>query len=136
MVNAPMQWNAAFGSSTTWISVQASHFKCEVINKLGKGLGVQRTFTPDYTPRSNGTVEAACKQVLRSERAQLADFGLKPDQWHTKHWLERPWQRRSGDFDSASTEEPPETEFVDVQLKEPGRFISARAYALKARPMR
>jgi hypothetical protein len=37
-------------------------------------------------------------------------------------------------FDSASTEGPPETEFVEVQLKEPGLFISARAYALKARP--
>jgi hypothetical protein len=36
--------------------------------------------------------------------------------------------------DSASTERPAETEFVEVQLKEPGRFISARAYALKARP--
>jgi hypothetical protein len=37
-------------------------------------------------------------------------------------------------FDSASTEGQPETEFIEVQLKEPRRFISARAYALKARP--
>jgi Integrase core domain len=80
-VNALMQWKAAFGTSTTWISDQASHFKCEVINKLGKALRVLHAFTPAYTPRANGTVEAVCKQVLRSGRALLADFGLQPDQW-------------------------------------------------------
>jgi hypothetical protein len=46
VVNVLMQWNAAFGTSTTWISDQASHFKCEVINKLGKALGIR---VPTYT---------------------------------------------------------------------------------------
>jgi hypothetical protein len=81
VVNALMQWNAAFGTSTTWISDQAWHFKCEVINKLRKALRVLHALTPAYTRRANGTMEAVCKQVLRSGRALLVDFGLQPDQW-------------------------------------------------------
>jgi hypothetical protein len=81
VVNALMQRNATFGTSTTWISGQASHFKRELIDNLRTALMVQYPFTPEYGPRANGTVEALCKQVLRSGRALLADFGLQLDQW-------------------------------------------------------
>jgi hypothetical protein len=46
VVNALMQWNSAFGTSTPWISDQASNFKCEVIKKLGNALNVQHAVTP------------------------------------------------------------------------------------------
>jgi hypothetical protein len=51
-------------------------FLNEVMGELATALRANHRFTPAYTPRANGTVEAVCKQVLRATKAAFADFGL------------------------------------------------------------
>jgi hypothetical protein len=51
------------------------------MGELDTALRVNHRFTPAYTPRANGTVEAVCKQFLRATKAVCADFGLQPDEW-------------------------------------------------------
>lgn len=80
---ALMNWFAAFGTATLWVTDQGPHFRNEVMRVLADVLHVQHNFTPAYTPHTNGTIEVVCKQTLRALRALCTDFGLQPDQWPT-----------------------------------------------------
>jgi hypothetical protein len=48
---------------------------------LQKTLKAKHHFTTANYPWSNGTIEAACKQVIRVARAMLAEFKTDPDDW-------------------------------------------------------
>jgi hypothetical protein len=48
---------------------------------LRKFLRTQHYFTTAYCPWANGTVERACKEVLRATRALLSEFRLRTAQW-------------------------------------------------------
>lgn len=76
-----VELTAAFGVSHIWISDQGPHFVKEVMRQLTPALKINHRFSPAFTPHANGTVEAVCKQVLRSARSLLVDFGLQPDDW-------------------------------------------------------
>jgi hypothetical protein len=80
-VDALSLWFAAFGVATTWVSDRGSHFKNLVIDALRKSLRTQHHFTTAYSPWANGTVERACREVLRATRALLSEFQLRPNQW-------------------------------------------------------
>jgi Integrase zinc binding domain len=80
-VDALTLWFAAFGVATTWVSYLGSHFKNLIIEALRKSLRTQHHFTTAYTPWENGTVERACREVLRATRALLSEFQLRPNQW-------------------------------------------------------
>jgi hypothetical protein len=80
-VDALSTWFAAFGIAAVWVSDQGSHFKNQVMESLRKSLRTQHHFTTAYTPWANGTVERACREVLRAARALLSEFRLPPDQW-------------------------------------------------------
>lgn len=67
-------------------------------------LGKQKKhqFTPEYSPHASETVEAVCKQVLRTARAILPDLGLQEEKWPTampliKSLLNNTISKRLGD---------------------------------------
>jgi RNase H-like domain found in reverse transcriptase/Reverse transcriptase (RNA-dependent DNA polymerase)/Integrase zinc binding domain/Integrase core domain len=80
-VDALTLWFSAFGVATTWVSDRGTHFKNLVMDALRKALRTQHHFTTAYSPWANGTVERACKEVLRATRALLSEFRLRPNQW-------------------------------------------------------
>jgi hypothetical protein len=82
VVDALTDWFAAFGVSSTWVSDRGSHFKNVVIDGARRALRSRHHFTTAYSPWANGTVERACKEVLRASRALLSEFRLPPTQWN------------------------------------------------------
>jgi RNase H-like domain found in reverse transcriptase/Reverse transcriptase (RNA-dependent DNA polymerase)/Integrase core domain/Integrase zinc binding domain len=82
-VDALTLWFAAFGVVKTWVSDQGSHFKNQVMDSVRKTLRSQHHFTTAYSPWANGTIERACREVLRAVRALLSEFRLSVSQWPT-----------------------------------------------------
>jgi hypothetical protein len=80
-VDALVEWFAAFGVVSIWVSDRGSHFKNRVIDGVRKALRTQHHFTTAYSPWANGTVERACREVLRAVRALLSEFKLGPRDW-------------------------------------------------------
>jgi IS30 family transposase len=71
--DALMRWFAVFGVVLLWISDRGSHFKNEVVQRVQKELKAKYHFTSANCPWSNGTIEFACKQVIRACRAVLSE---------------------------------------------------------------
>jgi transposase InsO family protein len=76
-----MRWFATFGVVLYWFSDQGSHFKNEVIQGLQRKLKAKHHFSTANCPWANGTIESACKQVIRNFRALLSDFKMAFDDW-------------------------------------------------------
>jgi Integrase core domain/Integrase zinc binding domain len=70
--DALMRWIAVFGVVLLWISDRGSHFKNEVVRRVQKELKAKHHFTTANWPRSNCTIESACKQVKRAFSAVLS----------------------------------------------------------------
>jgi hypothetical protein len=64
-----------------WISDRGSHFKNEVVQRVQKELKAKHHFTTENCPWSNGTIESACKQVIRAFRAVLSELKMYADEW-------------------------------------------------------
>jgi hypothetical protein len=64
-----------------WISDRGSHFKNEVVQRGQKELKAKHHFTTANCPWSNGTIESACKQVIRAFRAVLSELKIYADEW-------------------------------------------------------
>ena len=79
--SALLQWFSAFGVVPTWISDQGTHFKNMLIHSLNRALHAHHHFTVPHSPKSNGTVERVCREVLRCCRALLSEFRMFPTQW-------------------------------------------------------
>jgi Integrase core domain len=80
-VNALMRWLAVFGVVLLWISDRGSHCKNEVVRQVQKGLKAKHHFTTANCPWSNGTIETACKQVIRAFCAVLSELKMYADEW-------------------------------------------------------
>jgi hypothetical protein len=80
-VDALVTWFAAFCMTSTWVSDRGSHFKNRVMTAVRQTLRTQHHFTTAYSPWANGTVERACREVLRAVRALLYEFRLLPVDW-------------------------------------------------------
>jgi Integrase zinc binding domain len=80
-VDALMRWFAVFGVVLLWISNRSSHFKNEMIQRVQKELKAKHLFTAENCPWSNGTIESACKQVIRAFRAVLSELKMYADEW-------------------------------------------------------
>jgi transposase InsO family protein len=76
-----MRWFAVFGVVLLWISDRGSHFKNEVIRRVHKEFKAKKHFTTANCPWSNGTIESACKQVIRAFRAVLSELKMYADTW-------------------------------------------------------
>jgi hypothetical protein len=76
-----MRWFAVFGVVLLWISDRGSHFKNEVVQRVQKELKAKHHFTTANCPWSNGTIESACKQVIRAFRAVLSELKMYADEW-------------------------------------------------------
>jgi hypothetical protein len=76
-----MRWFAVFGVVLLWISDRGSHFKNEVVQRVQKELKAKHHFTTANCPWSNGTIESACKQVIRAFRAVLSELKMHADEW-------------------------------------------------------
>jgi transposase InsO family protein len=79
-VDALMRWFAVFGVVLLRISDRGSKFKNEVIRRVQKELKAKHHFTTANCPWSNGTVESACKQVIRDFRAVLSELKMYADE--------------------------------------------------------
>jgi transposase InsO family protein len=75
-VDALMQWFSVFGIVLLWISDRGSHFKNEVVRRVQGELKAKHHFTSTNCPWSNGTIESACKQVIRAFRAVLSELKM------------------------------------------------------------
>jgi transposase InsO family protein len=64
-----------------WISERGSHFKNEVVRRVQKELKAKHHFTTANCPRSNGTIESKCKQVIRALLAVLSKLKMYADEW-------------------------------------------------------
>lgn len=74
-------WIATFGVMNWMISVQATHFKNELMQTVAEELMIEHHFTTAYSPRANGSVERVCCKVLRACVAVLHKFRLSPKDW-------------------------------------------------------
>jgi hypothetical protein len=63
------------------ISDRGSHFKNEVVRLVQKKLKAKYKFTTANCPRSNGTIESACKQVILAFRAVQFKLKMYADEW-------------------------------------------------------
>ena len=78
---ALMSWIASFGSMQ-WITTdQGPHFKNVVMETVIKELQVQHNFTTTYSPWPNGTVERACREVIRACRVLCSERKLSEKDW-------------------------------------------------------
>jgi transposase InsO family protein len=80
-VDALMRWFSVFGVVLIWILDRCSHFKNEVVQRLQKQFKAKHHFTTANCPWSNGTIESACKQVIRVFRAVLSELKMYADEW-------------------------------------------------------
>jgi Integrase core domain len=80
-VDALMQWFAVFSVVLLWISDRGSHFENEVVRRVQKELKAKHHFTTANCLWSNGTIESACKQVIRAFRAVLLELKMHADEW-------------------------------------------------------
>jgi transposase InsO family protein len=76
-----MRWLAVFDVVLLLISDSGSHFKNEVVRRVQKELKDKHHFTTANCPWSNGTIESACKQVIRAFRAVLSELKMYADEW-------------------------------------------------------
>jgi hypothetical protein len=63
------------------ISDRASHFKKKVVRQVQMELKAKHIFMTENCPWLNGTIESACKQVIRSFRAVLLELKICGDEW-------------------------------------------------------
>jgi hypothetical protein len=52
-----------------------------VVQRVQKQLKAKHHFTTANCPWSNGTIESACKQVIRAFRAVLSELNMYADEW-------------------------------------------------------
>jgi IS30 family transposase len=52
-----------------------------VVQRVQKELKAKHHFTTANCPWSNGTIESACKQVIRAFRAVLSELKMYADEW-------------------------------------------------------
>jgi hypothetical protein len=70
-----------FGVVLLWIADRGSHFKDEVVRRVQKELKAKHHFTTANFPKSNGTIESACKQVIRIFCAVLFELYMYANEW-------------------------------------------------------
>jgi IS30 family transposase len=63
-----------------WISDRGSHFKNKVVRRVYRELKARHNFTTANCSWSNGTIESACKQVIRAFRAVLSKLKMYSDE--------------------------------------------------------
>jgi Integrase core domain/Integrase zinc binding domain len=80
-VDALIHCFATFGVVLQWFSDQGAHFKNQIMLCLQKKLKSKHHFTSAHCPWANGTIESACKQVIRVSRALLSDPKISMDDW-------------------------------------------------------
>jgi hypothetical protein len=79
--DALMRWFSVLDVVLLWISDKGSHFKNEVVRQARKELKAKHHFTTANCPWSNGTIEFACKQVMRAFRAVLSELKMYAGDW-------------------------------------------------------
>ena len=75
------KWMGCFMTPKYLVSDGGSHFKNEVVKELTRRYGITHHITLAYCPWSNGTVESMMSQVIKTFRALLSEFRMKPEQW-------------------------------------------------------
>jgi hypothetical protein len=80
-VDALMRWLAVFDVMLLWLSDGGGHFKNEVVRRVQKELKAKHHFSTANCPWSSGTIESACRQVIRAFRAVLLELKMYADEW-------------------------------------------------------
>lgn len=81
VVDALVDWFAAFGPVKQWISDQGSHFKNRVMDCLREKLHCLHHFTLPYCPWSNGSVEVVCRELQRALRSLVSEASIPMTSW-------------------------------------------------------
>lgn len=76
-----IDWCAAFGAPSSFMSDSPTHFKNELLRLLARGLKCKHHFTHPYCPWINGAVERLGKGILWACRALMSDVQLRVDSW-------------------------------------------------------
>jgi transposase InsO family protein len=80
-VDALMRWFAVFGVVLLLILDRGIHYKNKVVQRVQKELKAKHHFTTANCPWSNGTIESACKQVIRDFHAMLSELEMDASEW-------------------------------------------------------
>ena len=81
VADALISWFSSFGVVTQWVSDRGTHFKNELVKLLRDQVRADHHFTLAYCPKSNGTVEVVCRELIRAIRAILSEFQLSHSSW-------------------------------------------------------
>jgi hypothetical protein len=63
------------------VSTEVSSLAAHNIRRVQMELKARHHFTTENCPWSNGTIESACKQVIRAFRAVLSELKMCTDEW-------------------------------------------------------
>jgi hypothetical protein len=78
--DAVMRLVAVFGFGRLWVSYRGSQFKNEVMRRVQKVLKAKHQLNATKCPWSNGTIDSACKQVIRDFCAVLSELEMYADE--------------------------------------------------------
>jgi hypothetical protein len=78
---AMMEWFGLFGVVKTWVSDSGSHFKNEVITKMGRLFGAHHHFVTPHCPWANGTVEVVNRVIVRTLKVLCSEMRLNSTDW-------------------------------------------------------
>lgn len=81
VVEALLDWFAAFGVCTYWVSDRGSHFKNQLLTRLAEVYGVHHHFTTAYAPWSNGMVERVNRELREMLSLVMLDRRARDDAW-------------------------------------------------------
>ena len=119
-----VRWCAMFGTPTTWVSNNTSHFRNRVVLKLAKALGVEHRFSVANSAWTNGTMERMMREVIHGAKAMLNEEGRPLSEWvvvpPAVQWaLNTTWRKRLRATPYHVVEREPRTVFTCLLYTSP-----------------
>lgn len=81
VTRAMVDWFAAFGICTNWVSDRGSHFANDVMKRLAEAHGINHHFTLARAPWSNGMVERVNRNLRELLSATMLDVKARDCDW-------------------------------------------------------
>ena len=71
-----IEWFSSFGTVKQWESDRGSHFRKQLVREIRERMHFAHHVTLAYCPRTNGSVEVVCRDLLREMKALLSEFRM------------------------------------------------------------
>ena len=78
-----IEWFSTFGTVKQRESDRVSHFRNQLVLEIWKRMHCAHQFTLAYFPRTSGSVEVVCRELLQAMKASLSEFGMLFKMWNT-----------------------------------------------------